>query len=235
MSDTVTPEILSTLHRLLTQVTDLRERLERGPRQIKAHQVNVTKLTAAVDQAHQVVTDTRMASDAKQLDLKTSEERIKNWKVQLNECGSNKEFQALGEQIAAAEMAGSVLEDEILDMLGRVDTLTEDAGKADITLENGKRELARVTKQVEDSADQLHSEIARLEGDLTEAEKQLPGDFRAEYRRIVKAKGAEGIAAVRGKVCTGCGQQITLNMQSKLAMSRPGFCQSCGAVLYLGE
>lgn len=234
MSDTISAESLRTLHRIHEQLEDLRGRLERGPRQIKAHQANVAKLTGESQAAHDLVKQTRMAADAKQLDLKSAEGRIANWKTKLNECSSNKEYQSLTEQIAAAEMAASVQEDEILELLGRIDTLTAEAAKCDERLEQGKLELARVTKQVEDSADQLRAEIERLEGDLVEAEKPLPSDFRAEYRRIVKAKGANGLAAVEDKVCTACGQQVTLNMQNTLSMGRPGFCQSCGAVLYLG-
>lgn len=234
MSTTTVPaETLQELHRLLEQLADLNGRLERGPKQILAHKASVAKLEAAAAAAHELAKQTRMAADAKQLDLKSSEERIGNWKIKLNECSSNKEYQALTEQIAAAEMANSVMEDEILEALGRVDTLVEAAGQADANLEQGKQELARVTKQVEESADVIRGDITRLEGDRETAEKKLPSDFRAEYARITKAKGAHGLSAVEDKVCTGCGNQITLNMQNTLAMSRPAYCQSCGAVLYL--
>ena len=59
-----------------------------------------------------------MTGDRKQLDLKASELRIADWKVKLNTCSSNKEYQTMNEQIAAAEMAGSVLADEILEVDG---------------------------------------------------------------------------------------------------------------------
>jgi predicted nucleic acid-binding Zn-ribbon protein len=127
-----------------------------------------------------------------------------------------------------------VLEDEILEMLGRVDQLIEDAARADANLEKGRLELARVTQHVEDSTDLIRADIERVRSELAQAESQLPGDFRAEYLRVVRLKGADGIAAVEDRVCTSCGQQVTLNTQNTLAMSRPAFCQSCGAVLYRG-
>ncbi|TWT75453.1 putative zinc ribbon domain protein [Posidoniimonas polymericola] len=236
MSTTTVPaETLQELHRLLEQLADLSGRLERGPKQIQAHKASVAKLEAAAAAAHELVKQTRMAADAKQLDLRSCEDRIGNWKVKLNECSSNKEYHALTEQIAAAEMANSVMEDEILEALGRVDTLVEAAGQADANLEQGKQELARVTKHVEDSADSIRAEITRIEGERVAAEKKLPGDFRAEYSRVIKSKGASGMSAVENKTCTGCGNQVTLNMQNTLAMSRPAFCQSCGAVLYLAD
>lgn len=234
MADNVPAESLERLHHLHQQLAELRDRLERGPRQIKAHQANVAAMSDQAAAAHERVKLGRKAADAKQLDLKASEDRVAGWRVKLNECASNKEYQALTEQIAAAEMAGSVLEDEILELLGRIDTLTAEAAQADQRLEQAKQELTAVTKRVEEEADVLRADIQRLEEQLTEAEKPLPGDFRAEYRRIIKAKGVDGMAAAVDSVCTGCGQKITLNMQNTLAMARPAFCQSCGAILYLG-
>jgi predicted nucleic acid-binding Zn-ribbon protein len=234
MSATIPAEVLSDLHRLHGQLEDLRGRLERGPNQVRAHEANVAKLQTAAEAAHAAVKQTRMAADAKQLNLKASEDRIDNWKVKLNECGSNKEYQALGEQIAAAQMAGSVLADEILEALERIDTLTADAAEADKQLAHGKQELARMANYIEETADQLRSEIERIEGDVKAAEGRLAGDFKAEYLRIVRAKGAAGLSRVDDGVCTACGQQVTLNMRNTLAMSRPAYCQSCGAVLYVG-
>ncbi|MCA9240112.1 MAG: hypothetical protein KDA37_07935 [Planctomycetales bacterium] len=234
MSATIPPSLLDDLHHLHSQLEELRGQLERGPRQVKAHQANVAKLTADAQAAHDKVKQTRVAADNKQLDLKSSEDRISNWKVQLNECGSNKEYQALTEQIAAAEMAGSVLADEILEMLEKVDSLAELAAEADKVLAAGKQELSRVATEVEQSADRLRSEVTRLEGDLRQAEAQLPGDFKSDYLRVVKAKGSEGIAKAEEGVCSACGQSITLNMRNTLAMGRPEFCKSCGAVLYQG-
>ena len=61
----------------------------------------------------------------------------------------------------------------------------------------------------------------------------LPGDIKADYERVVRSKGADSLALVDDGVCTGCGQQITLNMQNELQLSKLVFCKSCGRLLYL--
>lgn len=232
---TVPAATLRKLHRLHTQLTDLRGRLERGPRQIKARQANVAKLQADLAAAHDLVKQTKLAADRKQLDMKASEQRVVDWNAKLNSASSNKEYQTMQEQIAAAEMAGSVLEDETLELLGRIDELESAAKKAESNLNSGQQELAKVTQQVEENADKLRSEIERLEGDLHQAEATLSGDFKSEYQRVIRNKGAEGMAEAEDGVCTGCGQKITLNMQNNLALSQPTFCQACGCLLYLPE
>ncbi|TWT90442.1 putative zinc ribbon domain protein [Pseudobythopirellula maris] len=232
MPTTISAAALRDLHFLHSQLADLRGRLERGPKQVMAHRANVAKLETAVAESHELVKQTRMAADKKQLDLKTDEARIEGWKGKLNTASSNKEFQTLKEQIEAAEMASSVAEDEILEMLGRVDQYVAGAAKAEATLQAGRDELEKVTAKVKETAAKLRDEIGRLEVQLTTAESALPSEFKDDYERVIRSKGADGLAESEGGVCGGCGQSITLNMQGDLKLNKPTFCKSCGCLLY---
>jgi hypothetical protein len=231
----VTAAALRELHRIHQQLADLRDRVERGPKQIRAHDANVTNFKARLEENRARVQQTQMAIDRKQLDLKAGEQKIVDLKVKLNAASTNKEYQTLMEQIAAAEMAGSVLADEILEALEKMDTLTAAVKEAESMVAAGSQELEKTRKAVGESAASTRAEIARLEEQLSQAEAALPGGFKSDYRRIVRGKGAQGLAAVEDGVCGGCEQQITLNMQNELMLSRPVFCKSCGCLLYLSE
>jgi predicted nucleic acid-binding Zn-ribbon protein len=231
----VTAATLRDLHRIHGQLAELRGRRERGPKQIQAHEASVAHLNTELEKARQNVKQTRMLVDKKQLELKTAEQRVVDWKVKLNACQSNKEYQALQEQIAAAEMAGSVLSDEILEGMDRIDELEKSVAAAQEHVAAGNKELAKVREKVEQSAGLIDGDITRLEGELGTLEAALPPDFRADYDRVVKGKGAAGLAPVEDGVCGGCGKQITLNMQNELLLSKPVFCRSCGRLLYVPE
>ncbi|QDU57068.1 zinc ribbon domain-containing protein [Aeoliella mucimassa] len=230
-----TAATLRTLHRIHVQLAELRDRLDRGPRQIALRQQNVAAREADLQAAHEAVKQVKLRVDGQQLDLKASEQRIVDWNAKLNACSSNKEFQTLKEQIAAAEMATSVLSDEILENLERIDNLGEKVVKAESDLKATEEELAKITEKVEASAEVIRGDIERLEVDLAEAEKGIPADFRTEYDRVINHKGAEGMSEVEDGVCNGCGQKITPNMHNALLMSRPTFCGSCGRLLYIPE
>jgi predicted nucleic acid-binding Zn-ribbon protein len=172
--------------------------------------------------------------DRKQLDLKTSEQRIADWKVKLNTCNSNKEFQTMKEQIAAAEMAGSVLQDEILESMERVDQLEIAVNEAKERVAANKTELAKFRDSVASEAQVVAGDLKRLEAELVDAEKSLPAEFRGDYDRVIRAKGAEGMARMEDGTCEGCGQSITLNQQNNLMLSKAVFCTACGRLLYRG-
>jgi predicted nucleic acid-binding Zn-ribbon protein len=176
-----------------------------------------------------------MSINRKQLDLKAGEQKVVDLRMKLNAASSNKEYQALVEQIAAAEMAGSVLQDEILESMEKVDTLQLAVKEAEKQLAAGTQELEKTRQAIDSAAATLRADIARLEAGLAQAEAQLPGDFKTDYQRVIRSKGANGLASVEDGVCGACGQQITLNMQNELRLSRPVFCKSCGCLLYLSE
>ena len=230
-----TGDVLRTLHRIHLQLSDLHGRLERGPKQIAVRDRNVQGLQASLDKARDAAKQARVAVDSKQLDLKASENKVLDWKSRLNACSSNKEYQTLLDQVAAAEMAGSVLSDEILEALETIDGLDEASRQVNEQLEKARLELQRVEQKVAEASVGIRADIERLNGDLAEAEAALPADCRSDYQRIVRAKGAEALAAVEGAFCGGCFQQITPNMQNGVALGRAVFCNSCGRLLYLAE
>ena len=229
----VTAAALRELHRIHQQLADLRDRVERGPKQIRAREANVAQLEAAVAAARERAKQTQMALDRKQLDLKSGEQKVVDLRVKLNAANNNREYQALLEQIAAAEMAGSVLSDEIIDGLDKIDVFANATKEAEQQLAAGRQELEKSRRAVEDAAASVRANITTLEGELAEAERGLPADLKADYQRVVRSKGADSLAIADDGVCTGCGQQITLNMQNELKLSRLVFCKSCGRLLYL--
>ena len=230
----VTTEALRELHRIHRQLTDLRERLDRGPKQVRARQANLATQEAALAKIKTDIKTAKMTSDRKNLDLKTGEAKIRDLETKLNTASSNKEYQALRDQIAAAKMAGSVLSDEILEGMEQVDQLEVTANEAQQKVAAAKEELAKIEQQVRASADSLQADVVRLEGELKAAENLLPADFRADYERIVRSKGEDALAQVEDGSCSGCCQPIRANQQNDLRMDRAVFC-ACGRLLYLPE
>jgi predicted nucleic acid-binding Zn-ribbon protein len=231
----ITAAALRELHRIHQQLAELRDCLERGPRQVRAREGSVAQLEARLAEARDKAKQTQMGVDRKQLDLKAGEQKVVDLRVKLNAANSNREYQALLEQIAAAEMAGSVLSDEILEGLEKIDQHGITVKEAEKNLSSGKLELEKAKKAVDESAATIQADIVRLEAELAQAEKQLPSDIKGDYQRVVRSKGADSLSAVDDGVCTGCGQQITLNMQNELKLSKLVFCKACGRLLYLPD
>ncbi|NLF08695.1 MAG: phospholipase [Pirellulaceae bacterium] len=227
--------VLSTLHRIHRQLTDLRGRLDRGPRRIQAAEGNVKRNEEALEHARTESKSLRMTADQKQLQLKTGEQRIADLRLKLNAASSNREYQALLEQIAAAEMANSVLTDEILEKMEEADAFLKNVADAESSLAAARKKAEEVRAEVVQQEPLLKADVERLEAELLPLESKLPGDILELYKRIVRQKGEDALAAVENQCCGGCHQQVPLNICSQIMMGQPVACRTCGRLLYVPE
>jgi uncharacterized protein len=228
-------ESLRTLHRIHRQHSDLKDRLSRGPRQIQVAETSVKKCEADLAQAKDAYRHAKMASDEKQLQLKHREAKLVDLQAKLNMAQSNKEYQLLKDQMAADKQANSVLADEILEALEKIDQLQAAVKTAEANLAKTKDELSKVRNRVNDQQQGLESELARLSGELDAAEGQLEGEFKDNYLRLSRSMGEDSLAPVEGGCCGGCSQTLTVQMLNLLKLDKPVFCKSCGRLLYLPE
>jgi predicted nucleic acid-binding Zn-ribbon protein len=191
----VTAAALRELHRIHQRLADLRDRLERGPKQVRAREANVTQLEARLTEAKDRAKQMQIALDRKNLDLKSGEQKVVDLRVKLNGANSNREYQAFLEQIAAAEMAGSVLSDEILEGMEKIDQLNAATKEAEKNLASGKQELQKAKDTVESSAATIRTDVEALEAELAQAEKALPAELKADYQRVVRTAYAWAVAS----------------------------------------
>jgi uncharacterized protein len=227
--------VLRALHRLQRQLTDLRERLDHGPRQVRAAETHVEHCENQLTAIKTETKASRMAADQKQLHLKTSEDKVKDLRRKLNAATSNREYQILLEQIAADEMANSVLADEILELLEKNDEFQKCVVDAEAALAGAKRKTEEVRAEVAKVQPSLQADVARLEVELRQTEATLPRDIRDLYNRIVRQKGEDALAIIENQYCGGCNQQIPLNACNMVMLGQPVGCKTCGRLLYLPD
>ena len=235
MTVVVASGTLRTLHRMHRQLADLAEQLAAGPRAVATRTRQVQAAEAKRATAADDVKKAKLAADQKQLQLKSAEAKIADLEGKLNACKTNREYQTLNDQIAADRMATRVLEDEILEALERIDALKPAVPAAEADIEAARKLLAEADAKVKAETGRLEAEVSRIKGELQVAEKDLAEDVREKYDRVVKQKGADGMAPVDGQTCGGCYQQLTGNMLSDVLLGRIITCRSCGRLLYLPE
>jgi uncharacterized protein len=227
--------VLRALHRLQRQLTDVRERLDRGPRHVRAAETHIQHCENQLTAIKAETKASRMATDHKQLHLKTSEDKVKDLRRKLNAATSNREYQLLLEQIAADEMANSVLADEILELMEKYDELQKCVVDAEAALAAAKRKAEEVRAEVAKVEPSLQADVARLEVELRQTEATLPRDIRDLYNRIVRQKGEDALAIIENQCCGGCNQQIPLNACNMVMLGQPVGCKTCGRLLYLPD
>lgn len=225
--------LLQSLHRMLRQLTDLRERIEKGPIKIRIVAANEATFLAELDAANAKLNELRKASNDKQMQLAEREAKIADMKGKLNTCASNKEYQLLSERIAADEQANLVLQDEILEQLERLDVLTEESKTAKSHYEKSQAETQAMKERVALELKELNAEKDRVEKELADKENSIPMGLREDYHRLVERKGENAFATTNLETCDNCNQTCTSQMKSNLMGRLSVSCPGCGSILYV--
>jgi predicted nucleic acid-binding Zn-ribbon protein len=227
-------QALKTLHELHQKLQDVQEELARGPRQINVKRLALDKRKTELETRRQKLKQLKVAADQKNLQLKTNETKIADLRAKLNLATSNREYEIITGQIAADTMANSVLEDEILETLTKIDQAQGDAKQAEVDVAAAEAELQTITGEISAREPGLMERVRALEAEVANAEQVLPGDFVPQYRRAVQAYRADALAAVVNRTCTSCNMQLTMQKVVELGAGKLMFC-SCGRLLYLPD
>ena len=222
---------LFILHDLHLKLKSVQDELERGPRTAKAKENLLAKRQAELDAIKLQHTDRRKLADNKNLQLKSNEAKLADLRMKLNMCNSNREFDILKGQIAADEMANSVLEDEILDCMEQADKLKVQIHDAEKAVADAKDEIRKAAEQVAAAEDGLKQQAQKLKLAVAEAETVLPAEVAAVYRRLVNAFGADALAAVENGVCTACYVSLSPQQAVEVRSGKLVFCH-CGKLIY---
>ncbi|WP_397571821.1 zinc ribbon domain-containing protein [Schlesneria sp. T3-172] len=222
------------LHRLRIKLREISDQLERGPRKIAARKQLIEKKKEEIEAQRNKLKQMKLAADQKNLQLKSSEGRIYDLSGKLNAAASNREYEALRSQIAADTMAKSVLEDEILEALDKVDVIQMEIKKAELDITTIESELQTLVQEVNSKEAGLKEQAAALEVEIAQAEEILPPDIVPQYRRLVQAYGADALAPVVNKSCSECYVSLTAQVYLELRAGRVRFC-TCGRLMYVAE
>jgi len=226
---------LRELHQLHIRLREVQQELERGPKQIRARQQFTQRKQQNLEAQSETLTACKKAADQKSLQLKSNESRIADLKLKLNSASSNREYDILKGQIEADTMANSVLEDEILEALEKVDSTQQVIRQLEQEHQAAKQAEEGVLEAVTAAEPGLRQEAQELAASISEAEKTLPGDIAVDYRRLVKTHGAAALAPVENGACTECYVGLSPQSRVELNSGKILFCKNCGRLLYQPE
>ena len=232
---TVSLEVLRTVHRIHKQLTELRDRRDRGPRQILAGEAGIRQREDDLNRLREELKAMRKGIDQKQLQWKTSEQKIKDLDTKLNKAASNREYQILKDQIAADKMANSVLEDETIEMMEQVDAFLPKVAEAEAALRRCRKRSLPAGYWSSPGPPRFSATSSTWRPSSNSTKTELPETMRDTYQRLVRRQGEDALAEVVDGACGGCCHPVPVNVQANIRLLMPTFCRTCGRLLYIAE
>ncbi|MCP5003907.1 MAG: hypothetical protein GY941_08150 [Planctomycetes bacterium] len=174
--------------------------------------------------------------DKKDLDLKSAEEQIAKFNVQLNSIKNNKEYSALRSEIGSKEADKSLLEDEILDLMSKLESTNKEHLGAAEKLKGDERNFDDFVQCAEREMQEAEEVIGSLKSDSSKYADLLDDDTLHHFNRLTNSKEDSPIVEVVDKACGGCSMNITLQILNSLMSGKAlTLCPSCHRILFLRE
>ena len=229
-------EVLKRLQSLKSEINELKEYQERRKQDVQKKKTQIEDKKALAEEKHEEKLSRQKEIDRKELDLKTDEGEITKYNVQLNSIKTNKEYTALCTEIGSKKADMSILEDEILNTMSRLESVNEEYNRLQEDLRREEESLKVLIESVDADVRKTDIEIEKIQNDQKKYIDALDENSLKHYNRLSNIKGGKAVVAVIGNVCGGCSMNITTQtLNSLMGGSELVFCQSCSRILYLEE
>jgi predicted nucleic acid-binding Zn-ribbon protein len=229
-----TSVLFHNLHQVLKKLADAQDALSEAPRRIALGERQVARCSQNIEEQKSQILELQKSADELNLQLKTKEGEIQKLKTVLNQAASNREYDIVKGQIAAASEAKGQLEEDALLALEKIDAARIDLQKLEDVLENRKAELTAIIAEAAVEEPGLRAAVEQHESELAEIQKNLPSsEALVVLDRLRGAHGASACAEVDDEgFCSACDNKVTTQDGVRINMGEFICCRACGRILY---
>jgi predicted nucleic acid-binding Zn-ribbon protein len=223
---------------ILLQEKDMlldRERAQAGEIPLKIEELRglISGLRGQLDEAKKNVINFQLAKKQKELDLETHEVQIRKHNTELNTIKNNDTYKALLAEIDGAKKANSQLENDILDIMEKIDAENIAAKEKEKELKQKEAGIESDIKCLEDDLTKINAEIAKLEGERGQFAQGIPPDVLKRYDWIRESREGIAVVPIDGDNCCGCNMQLRPQVVNEVLRGQDFvMCDSCSRILY---
>jgi predicted nucleic acid-binding Zn-ribbon protein len=226
-------ELLRELQKIDLDLKHIKEERERYPKEIKKldEKKNIEKEKMQKEKERIELLEKERRQKEGHLNLE--QEKIKRAEGRMFEVKTNKEYQALLNEVDAIKEASSREEEEILKILDEIDELKKSLSKREkevaVVMEKVEAEKKIIQeKMVQD--DEIWKKRMERREVLT---KQLESKLYKLYNTLKEKRRGVGVVSVKHETCQGCfvnvPPQMFIEVQKNNALIR---CPNCNRILY---
>lgn len=229
-------ESLGELHALHQRAKAIRDRLASGPKTLATRQKVLANRRAELEKAQKALKDARAQNKNREVQLQSIEGKIDDLKVKMNQAKKQIDYEAIRNQIAHDEASKSKVEDEILAHLEVVEQQALEVARTGQEIKTLEQEVEALAAKLEAQRGPDEAQLLDLDQAVANSEVIIPEEQRDQYRRVVKQRTSDAMAAVESASCSACYVALTAQMMNDLINGGSMlFCRTCGRILYLSE
>jgi hypothetical protein len=227
---------LIKLQKIDSEIYALKAEKESKPEQIKTLDAAFEEKKQRLASLDKKFLDSQKLKKDKELDLGSKEEAAKKLQSQLYQLKTNKEYQAMLQQINDAKADTSVIEDKILELMDQLDTAKAEIDKAKQVLQQEEKLLNEQKNKIQNRIKEIDDRLSQLEAQQKQIIPEIDPKILPQYQRILKNRDGLAIVQVKDNSCGGCNMHVPPQVINLIKMyERIITCEVCNRMLYINE
>lgn len=169
-------------------------------------------------------------------DLESGAQKVEKLRTRSSGIKNNKEYQAHLKEIETAELENKEIEDDILELMEKIDAAAGNISAAEQKANAEAAEIEIEKKQHEAALKKIEEDLKFLEEERQKTIAHIPKTLHAQYQRLLITKAGIAMAEARGESCSGCFMsippQVYVNVKKNDSIIG---CPNCNRILYYKE
>ncbi|MDD2889716.1 MAG: C4-type zinc ribbon domain-containing protein [bacterium] len=164
--------------------------------------------------------------------IEDAKDKITKYKSQLLQIKTNKEYQAILQEISTEQAKISAYEEEILETLAQNETLTKEFQGLRNQMENNKKDTQLSQQELNKELETVKQELSVKIKERVELTKSISKSLFVKYEHIKQGRHGIGIAEISGSTCKGCNALLPPQVIAEVQKGEKIWvCDSCGRIL----
>lgn len=228
---------------MLEQLQNIDHGIDAQKAEQAMYQKDIAELEVALAALRQMLSEqqgrmTEMRHEKSELDvaLHTEQENIRRSETNMKEIRTNKEFQAVGREITAARKQIGEIEEQQLQLIGRMEELQAAIDLQQQDLTNLEETTATGIAGKQAAIAQLQTAIDAAQANRDSLVKGLGSSLIRRYTQLREQRRGQALAIARDGSCLGCNMHLPPQMYNMLFKGEEMFfCPHCQRILILKQ
>ena len=161
---------------------------------------------------------------------------IQRSETNMKEIKTNKEYQAVGREIAAARKQVTELEEQVLQKITQIDELNNEIAASQATLAELEQNTEQRRSEKQDEIDKVQQDIDVDSLRRDAITKELPANVMKRYDSLRAQRRGQALAIARDGYCLGCNMHLPPQLYNSLFKCEELItCPHCQRMLVLKQ
>ncbi len=229
-------KILVQLQKIDSEIYALNEEKKAKPEEIKVIEASFEEKKKNLAALEKAFLDAQKLKKDRELELSTKEEATKKLQSQLYSLKTNKEYQAMLQQIEDSKADASLIEDKILESMDKIDMAKAEVDQEKQRLQGEEKVFSAEKAKVEARIKEIDARLAQLDAERKRITPEIDPKVLSQYERILANREGLAIVGADDNSCHGCNMFVPPQVINLIKMYEGIItCETCNRILYIQE